>query len=767
MKPDACKGCKLYATGSGFVPGEGPENAEVAICGEAPGEQEAAQSRPFVGPSGKLLNALLAEAGLSRSSVYVTNAIKCRPPGNRKPEPEEIDACALRYLSAELRNPSIKTWIAVGAIALQATTGRTKVKIVAERGSTYAPSVVPVSPPADHGGAIWHLNRVIPTLHPAFLMRGQMPECRTVISDLRRAATPQVAPPRQHLKTKASLADLAEVLRDARASHGLVLDLETTGISPYTPETEVRCVGLAARGSTTAYSFMWSREVRETLSRFFERRETPIIGHNIGQFDLPILKHAGVYATEDVDFIDTMQLAHLCSPDTANDLEYTASIYAPFYERWKHEAPKRVWESQDYEGLMRYNAKDVWFNNALLEPLEREAARLRVSALYESAVKPLTRTLVRMSQHGIRVDRDRMTLLRSVVERKCDELRVSLDAQVRESINWASTKQLGTLLYDKMGLPEVRDRKTGNRTVDEDALTRLYKKTNNSFLQQIIRLREAEKASSTYLDLPVGLDGRVHPSFLVHGTGTGRLSSRDPNAQNIPEGTIRKLFLPEHGHVWLSADFSQIEARCVALLSNEHALLDAFKQGLDIFQYAYADCFGVLYNDVTRPQRNSMKTVIHGTNYGRGARAIAHELGLPTVTVQSFIDRYFSKYPAIKSYREARLAYARKHDYLRTPFGRIRWFYGYDIATQVFSFDAQSVAADCMIRVLPQIETALLNGSNILATVHDSVEISVPINKKEETEKIVREIMTQSIPELSNYRFPCSISSGPTWGDLK
>ena len=512
MKPALCQRCPLEREGEGYAPGEGPDDATVLLLGEALGAEEAQSGRPFVGGAGQVLNALLRKANLRRSHLYITNVVRCRPPGNRTPTEQEAHECMQRHnLAAFLQRFNLI--VLLGGVPLQMVTGRKGP--TTWRGSLF-----------EHEG-----KKYLATLHPAYVMR-QQEMFPIAVADLTRIQqegwTPDYTPPRQ------------DYVLEADESH-----LRTYGTQPFAFDVETAMALEPAPGSVTilglsqtcgvAHVFHDILGLRTLLQNVFA---SPVlkIGHNI-MFDVRHMEAQDIHI--EGPLFDTLVAHHLVMPDAPNDLGFCGTLYTrlPYWKHLMQSAPEL------------YNATDADATYQIYDTLAPEIKQKGLTRVFNTSMAVLP-VLRRMTERGIGIDLALQTKwrvgLERVIQRKEQELLKSIGDPL---FNWRSPAQLSVLLYDKLKLPRYYSKHRQSVTTNEQALEDLLDQTGNPLLRQIIELRHLHKLASTYFSHPETPDSRVHCQYLLHGTATGRLSSREPNLQNVPKGAARNIFEIGRAHV--------------------------------------------------------------------------------------------------------------------------------------------------------------------------------------------------------------------------
>jgi DNA polymerase I len=397
----------------------------------------------------------------------------------------------------------------------------------------------------------------------------------------------------------------------------------------------------------------------------------------------------------------------------------------------------------------------------VLEPeLKRDPALLKI---YETIEMPLIPVLERMEERGIRVDVSFLQQMSNTMGAQLAELERRIYAEAGTEFNINSPQQLGHILFEKLQYPAAK--KTKGTKAYSTSVDVLQELASHGFAvpQLILQHRELHKLKSTYVDaLPqlVRSDGRVHTSFNQAVAATGRLSSSDPNLQNIPIRTelgreVRKAFVAEEGNVLLAADYSQVELRILAHITQDESLIETFRKGTDIHRATASKIFNVPESQVTPDQRRAMKTINFGVLYGMSAFRLSNELNISTAQAKDFIDAYFSRYPKIQEYLDRTLDEARKTGKVTTLFGRVRYIP--EIHNRSFTVRGnaermatnapiQGTAADILKLAMIALDANLRNDASMLLTVHDEIVIEAPKAKVEKMAGIVKETMENIYP---------------------
>jgi DNA polymerase-1 len=423
---------------------------------------------------------------------------------------------------------------------------------------------------------------------------------------------------------------------------------------------------------------------------------------------------------------------------------------------------------------------------AALAPLL--AKRLKKEGLEEvftTLELPLVPVLEEMERHGIRLDTAVLEELDRRLVASLAELEREIHSEAGGPFNINSPQQLADVLFERRGLPVLRrTAKTRVPSTDADVLSELAAR-GHRLPALLIEYREQAKIKSTYVDaLPkqVGADGRVHTRFNQAVAATGRLSSSDPNLQNIPVRTelgreVRRAFVADPHHVLLAADYSQIELRVLAHLSEDPTLKEAFSRGEDIHRATAALVFGVAPELVGPEQRRAAKTINFGLIYGMGAYALARELGVSNAEAQKFIEAYFARLPKVREYLDRTKEQARETGKVSTLFGRVRFISGLDATNsqvrgnaerQAINAPVQGTAADLMKLAMIRLHRELAEQglpARLLLQVHDELILEVPHKIEKEAGTLVKRIM-EGVAEL---RVPLKvdIGTGNSWAAAK
>ena len=403
--------------------------------------------------------------------------------------------------------------------------------------------------------------------------------------------------------------------------------------------------------------------------------------------------------------------------------------------------------------------------------------------LYETVERPLIGVLFRMEHQGFRVDTDVLKELTKQFATRIDELAAQIYEQAGETFNILSTKQLGSVLFEKLGLPAQRKTKTGYST-DSDVLDQLMEM--HPIVPLIQEYRFLTKLKSTFVDGLLAVispvDGRVHTSFNQNVAATGRISSTEPNLQNIPTRTplgreIRKAFVASPGNILVGADYSQIELRLLAHLSADEAMIENFQCGGDIHTRTAGEVFGVPPSEVTQEQRSAAKAVNFGIIYGISDFGLSRNLGITRKRAGEYIERYLSRYPGVRAYMHQSVENGKRDGYVKTLFGRRRELpelksgnyntrsFGERVA---MNMPLQGTAADIIKLAMVRVDAALRERglhAKLILQVHDELIVDTPPNEAEEVSGIVCDCMQNAIK--LDVPLTAEVRSGRSWYDTK
>ena len=476
-------------------------------------------------------------------------------------------------------------------------------------------------------------------------------------------------------------------LKKLMQQHSVCFDTETTGLKAL----EVELIGIAFSYEVgKGYYVSFPENQEETASilnefRPFFESDIEKIGHNL-KYDIKVLSNYNIAVKGSL--FDTMIAHYLINPGMRHNMDILAETYLNYQpvsiteligKKGKNQLSMRVVPIADQT---EYAVEDADITLQLKEHFTKELESGNVTKLFNEVELPLVSVLTAMEIEGINIDIHFLKKLSVTLTADINRLEKEIYNQAGEEFNIASPKQLGIVLFEKMQLvAKPKKTKTGQYSTAEEVLSFLAK--DHQIIRDIQEFRQYKKLQSTYVDaLPNEVNsktGRIHTQYMQAVAATGRLSSNNPNLQNIPIRTkrgqaVRKSFIPrDENHVLLAADYSQIELRIIAALSNEENMITAFKNGEDIHAATAARVFNVPIDEVTREQRSNAKTVNFGIIYGVSAFGLSNQTDLTRSEAKELIDTYYETYPKLKAFMASQVDFAREHGYVETVLKRRRY----------------------------------------------------------------------------------------------
>jgi DNA polymerase-1 len=582
------------------------------------------------------------------------------------------------------------------------------------------------------------------------------------------------------LNTPEEVAKLAQTLNQKTE---FAIDTETTDLNPSLAEL----VGISIAFQANEAYYIPIPADRQKAQLLIEALRPPIENENIAKigqnikFDLLVFKHYGLLMVGKLK--DTMLMHYLLEPDKRHNMNYMAESlldYSPIsiealIGKGKGQLNMR---DIDIERISQYAAEDADITLQLKNALEPKLDE-SITKLYNTMEEPLLKVLAEMEAEGVKLDIPFLEDYSIVLETEIQELQTKIyrDAGVT-AINLNSPSQVGELLFDRLKVPyRWKKNANGSYSTEEDKLAELA--LTFPIINDILSYRSLQKLKNTYVDaLPKMVNPttlRIHTSFNQALTQTGRLSSQNPNLQNIPVRTekgreIRKAFVAKDpDHVILSADYSQIELRLIAEIAKDDAMLEAFTQGLDIHTATAAKVYQVPLEEVTKEQRYNAKTINFSIIYGAGAQNLSRQLGIKAAEAKKLIESYFEQYKGLKTYMSATIAQAREDGFVTTLMGRKRFLRDINSRNQLARSNEERMAINTPIQgsAADMIKMAMINIHNrlreqqlktrLILQVHDELLLDVPKNEIEQVKTILSHEMKNAIPNLS---VPIEISMG-------
>ena len=571
------------------------------------------------------------------------------------------------------------------------------------------------------------------------------------------------------VKTEKEAKDLAKLLEN---SNSFAFDTETTGLDPNNSEL----VGMSfsikpyeAWYVPVSDNYHQAEMTAAIFKKVLEDKNIEKVGQNI-KFDMSLMKWYDVDIK--TPLFDTMIAHYLLQPDMKHSMDYLAEVFLNYKpvsiesligKKGKNQKSMR---SVDAETIAEYAAEDADITLQLKKVFEPKLKETGVEKLFNEIEMPLVPVLASMEAEGVKLDVEVLKEFSKKLEGEIKELEKKIFELAGTEFNISSPKQLGEVLFERLLISsKPKKTKTGQYSTGEDVLVKL--RHRHPIIDLILEYRSLTKLKNTYVDALPGLvnprDNRLHTSYNQAVAATGRLSSNNPNLQNIPIRTekgkeIRKAFVPRNeNYVLLAADYSQIELRIIAHLSKDEGLMEAFKQGMDIHTATASKIYGVPPEMVTKEMRRNAKMVNFGIIYGISAFGLSERLGIPRKEAAEIIKSYFEKYPGVKKYMEKSIAFAREHGYVETLFGRRRYLPDINSANSVvrgyaernaINAPIQGSSADmikiAMINVFNDFEKKNLKSKMILQ-VHDELVFDVFKDEEELVRNIVNNRMVNAV----------------------
>jgi len=814
-----CDSCTLDR--AKLVPPSGcSRRPDIAFVGEAPGLEELEQGEPFVGRAGRLLREILSGLGVDTSRVYYTNACLCRPPGNRTPKRNEVNACHSRLIE-ELETVQPRVIMALGNTALNSLLGGATG--ITKRRGIYVETEV---------------CGVVPSLHPAGILRA--PDgFRDLVNDVALAqrisaggVEPVVEPPYDQFVMVRSKPTFRALLARLKEGGEVSIDLETEGLHP--DEGSILSSAFAwgegpEPDQVMVLDWVWADErMRGLVAGAMDGCEG--VFHNC-QFDLGWLWANGVPAGL---VFDTM-LAHYCVDERrgSHGLKKlaTAAFAAPEYDaelRRTDEDGRKLpleltveqWrDDPDFrDTVMRYNGADAYYTHRLKFLLREAMEEEGVTAVHDRILLPAARLFIRFERDGMLVDAD---YLKDAGKRWMAEI-LQIEEGLHaypgaEGLNLRSSKQVREFLYDTLGLapmpgaaadgviaPDVVAVLTAD-IADEDAqefwrtaqAKRLSDHSTGTYMlwwlaqqhefpRMMVRHRLLAKQYGAYHDGYVRLmdhEGRIRPRYRLHGTRTGRLSSTDPNIHGMPRRKeIKRIFVADPGFRIVSADYSQAEVRMVAHLAGDKSLIRALGEH-DIHRAISKRLFRLTDDELDAMpgeereiKRRAAKTITFGLIYGRSAKSIAPQMGVTAREAEVMMRDFFSMMPGVRRWISRQHALVMREREVTTIFGRKRRFplvidrrHAAEIQRQAVNFPVQSAVSDMtLLAYMAVVDELDARRIPVLLWphVHDGFYFQVPEGAVREARDLTVNKM-HHVPFETEVPFSVEIQTGPSWGELE
>jgi DNA polymerase-1 len=562
------------------------------------------------------------------------------------------------------------------------------------------------------------------------------------------------------------------------------------GHACYVPLGHVGRTGDLLGGGAEAPKQIVLARALEILKPLLEDPAVLKIGHNI-KYDMAVMARYGV----DVAPIDDSMLisyvleggAHGHGMDELSELHLGHSTIK-FNDVAGSGKSQVTFDHVPLDKALAYAAEDADVTWRLHGTLKPRLIAEGLMTIYETIERPLIPVVAQMERDGVKIDAQELSRLSQDFAKRMGEIEREIHAIAGTEFNVGSPKQLGEILFDQLKLPGGKKGKTGAYATGADVLEELTVTSGHPLPQKVLDWRQLSKLKSTYTDaLPLAINpetGRVHTSFALAATSTGRLASTDPNLQNIPIRTeegrkIRRAFVAEPGNILLSVDYSQIELRLAAEMAEIEPLKQAFREGADIHAMTASQVFGVPIEGMDPMVRRQAKAINFGIIYGISAFGLAQQLSIPQGEAKAYIEAYFKRYPGIRDYMERMKKFAREKGYVETLFGRRCHVPGINdknparrsfMERAAINAPLQGTAADiikrAMIRMPAAFAEAGLKG-RMLLQVHDELLFEVPVAEKDESARVARAVMESAHLPAREISVPliADAGTGPNWAE--
>lgn len=564
----------------------------------------------------------------------------------------------------------------------------------------------------------------------------------------------------------------SDLVQNLLTSEILSLDTETTGTEPMEAELVGMSFSIAENEAFYVPVPSDRSEALKIVNEFrpvFENEKSLKVGQNI-KYDMIVLQNYGVEVKGAL--FDTMIAHYVLQPELRHGMDYLAEIYLHYQTipideligpKGKNQKNMRDLAPEE---VYRYACEDADVTLKLKKVLEKELKENDAEALFYEIEMPLVPVLVMIERNGVLLDTEALKASSAHFSAQLENIEKEIYALAGETFNIASPKQVGEVLFDKLKIVEkAKKTKTGQYVTSEEVLESLRHK--HPVVEKILEHRGLKKLLGTYIDaLPQLINprtGRVHTSFNQTVTATGRLSSSNPNLQNIPirdenGKEIRKAFIPDEGCLFFSADYSQIELRIMAHLSEDQNMIDAFRSNHDIHAATAAKIYKKEIEEVDADMRRKAKTANFGIIYGISVFGLAERMNVDRKEAKELIEGYFETYPEVKAYMDKSVKVAQEKGYVETIFHRKRFLPDINSRNAVvrgyaernaINAPIQGSAADIIKVAMIRIHQRFLKEgiqAKMILQVHDELNFSVPLNEKEKVEKIVIEEMERAYP---------------------
>ena len=776
------------------------------VIGEFPSPEEMYQQLPFSGTAGWMFRQLMKEAGIDESRCFYTNLLTETPPRGIKPGdgpsieglfvnhkkrlPGPVIELGIARIIKEIEATNPTLIIAAGDTALWALTGM--VGITKWRGSEL--TTLPA----------FGSRKVIPTFAPGKLIRA-ISDKPAVQADLRRAEreshTTGYVPSERNFLVRPTFLQVMEWLDWADKNHRRwSIDIETRAY-------QISCVGIAVSktqalciplmDSKAANGCYWAFEeeliIRQRLRETFLAPDREIIGQNFDYDSQMFVARMGFLP---LVTWDTMIMHHVLFCELPKSLHFLSSLYCEHHLYWKDDG--KEWNPNlPEEQHWTYNCEDCVRTYELADHIGDMLRDKGMLEVYLYRVKRIFPLLIRMMLRGIRVDLARKQALHDQLEEFRARMLAEIETVLGHPLNPSSPKKMKELFYNDFAQRPIIDRKTGNPTCNDDALTTIAKRTPMlaALIGRINDYRSAATLQGNAVDMELDEDHRARTQFKITGTVSYRLSSAanvfgsGGNLQNISKGeedddpeviartaagrllkpNLKEMYVPDPGYTIAECDLNRADLMVLVWEADDDKLRQLMDSGADLHIANACAAFGLRPEQVTELIRQRAKVGVHATHYGSGARSLAGNLGISTAEAQRFQDNWFREHPGIKEYQERAEAQLRGRRTIYNRFGYRRVFFDHvDSARgEAFIWLPQSTVAEVITRGMVQLESAVRE-VQILLQIHDSVVFQYPTKLESQLLPSVREALRVTVPYPKPLEIPLSLAtSAESWGKLR
>ena len=770
-----CGECPLFPYD--FALGQGPEQSDLVFVGEAPGKTEIETGKPFTGLSGELISKTIQLHGQDFYSYHITNACLCRPPDNADPPPEAIDACQDRLIY-EIRGRKPKVIVLMGNHAIKAVMGKEMDGVMSLRGT----------PIWSDDFDCW----IYPLIHPAAILYTPQlfNQFERDIAKLFRVVNwkrgKQIGPPPTQVDVAQSVSEAFEylfLLAYKTRPVEISWDLETEGLDPH--RGWILCLQLSHKPGhayvipdhilyTDIENRIPNRTVVNALKFVLMNPNISVLGQNL-KFDVSWAEeHLGILVK--IGF-DTILANH--QGNSTPGLQSIESIADRLLdcEPWSAHLAKSLpskkanYSKAPRDILYKYGGRDT----DITLQVKYKLAEVKGSFLYDEILLPAARQLQRAESRGILLDTEVCSRISTELTADLTSYASRLYELAKHEFNPNSPQQVAKILFDEMNLFVPKNiNQNKPRSTNRQVLQWLADSRGNLFAEQLINYRKKSKLITTYVNkMPkIANDNVIRSSFNLTGTITGRLSSSDPNLQNIPkDSSIRDMFVARSGYVFVEADFSQAELRWLADISSDKNMLKLFENDEndphgETARQIYGDAF-------TSAERSKAKTLNFAVVYGISAKSLAIKYDMTTWEAQQMMDGWHKSFPEASSWMKEQQESAINGHPIKSPFGR-QWTFGLvtdrtenSIMRDAVNYPIQSAASElCTLNGIVRTSRAIRHlDAHLLVPVHDSCLFEVVEKNLDEVVDIIQETMVQSLPGMT-VRFKVDVNTGKSWGSL-